>query len=463
MNFGKLLSIFDIRHSAKRIFSVADIQRSGYSIFDVWAFLLPIVLPLYVIRFNIGPLPTTALEVFVLVSFAIWLVSKTQDFASLQNNAALRRWAWPITAWLIATLIAVFVAQDKWGAFGHWRAFMFEPVLIFVMLTNLIPPAPLDKGGAKQWLMYGIATITILLGLYSIVQFAIGWGIPHPWDVWPGRRATGVFGFPNGLSLFIVPFGVVCWLELLKIMNYELRIKNYGVNFNSIFFLAATILAGVAAVLAKSMGGIIAFGVGVVLTLLINKKTRRVGAALSALGLIVAAIVGYQILSTQLNSTNIDATIFSTKRWSSMVRTVIWQESIQIIKAHPLLGTGLRSYQTAIAPYHTATWMEIFPHPHNIILMLWIETGLLGLLAFIWICVTWVRVVQRTTHNVQRRPDENVVRGTWYDDVRWLWLVPLIVILVHGMVDMPYFKNDLAIQFWILAALMSLPSIRHLN
>ncbi|MDD2786197.1 MAG: O-antigen ligase family protein [Patescibacteria group bacterium] len=458
MNFGKLFSKFDIRHSAKRIFSEADIQRSGYSIFDVWAFLLPIFLPLYVIRFNIGPLPTTALEVFVLVSFAIWLVSKTQDFASLQNNAALRRWVWPITAWLVATLIAALVAQDKWGAFGHWRAFMLEPILIFVMLTNLIPPAPLNKRGTKQWLMYGISAVTIMLGLYAIVQFATGWGIPHPWDAWPGRRATGVFGFPNGLSLFVVPFGVVCWMELLKIKNYELRIKNFGVNFYSILFLSATIAAGTAVVLAKSMGGIIAFGIGIVLTLIINKKTRRVGAALSALGLIVAAIVGYQILSTQLNSTNIDATIFSTKRWSSMVRTVIWQESIQIIKVHPLLGTGLRSYQTAIAPYHTATWMEIFPHPHNIILMVWIETGLLGLLAFIWICVAWVKMVQRPRYVVlayKQLSNQDHGPGTM-DPPRWLWVIPLIVILVHGMIDMPYFKNDLAMQFWILAALATI-------
>ncbi|MHB8830525.1 MAG: O-antigen ligase family protein [Patescibacteria group bacterium] len=396
---------------------------------NAWLFLLPIVLPLYVVRFNIGPLPTTLLEIFVLLSFIGWLIIKLKEhsFTSLFNNTFLHRWMWPIAAWLVATLIAVFIAPDKWAALGHWRAFMFEPILVFVMLGDLIPPAPLNRRGG---LMFGIATICILLGLYSIFQYFTGWGIPSPWDVLPGRRATGVFGFPNGLSLFMAPFGIVCFIEWLrKIWDGETMVSR-------IFFLSATALAGVAEILAQSMGGLLALGIGLILALLINKHTRRVGLVMTILGVIAAGIVGYKILGTQLRSTDLNASLALNKRWSSMVRTVIWQESWQVVKAHPLMGTGLRSYQTAIIPFHKATWMEIFPHPHNIVLMLWIETGLLGLLAFVLLCATWVQAVRKNNN--------------------WIWLVPLIVILAHGMVDMPYFKNDLAMQFWILAALASL-------
>ncbi len=415
---------------------------------NIWLFLLPIVLPLYVVRFNIGPLPTTLLEIFVLLSFIGWLIIRFKEYSltSLRNNTFLRRWMWPIIAWLVATLIAVFIAPDKWAALGHWRAFMFEPILIFVMLGDLIPPPPLrvgtslNKGGdlkppllkgeAKGELLYGIATVCILLGLYSIFQYFTGWGIPSPWDVLPGRRATGIFGFPNGLSLFMAPFGIVCFIEWLR------KIWDGETMASRIFFLSAAALAAVAEILAQSMGGLLALGIGFILALLINKHTRRVGLVMTILGVIAAGIVGYKILGTQLRSTNLDDSLLLNKRWSSMVRTVIWQESWQVIKAHPLTGTGLRSYQTAIIPFHKATWMEIFPHPHNIVLMLWIETGLLGLLAFVLLCATWVMAVKKNKN--------------------WIWIVPLVVILAHGMVDMPYFKNDLALQFWILAALASL-------
>jgi hypothetical protein len=32
-------------------------------------------------------------------------------------------------------------------------------------------------------------------------------------------------------------------------------------------------------------------------------------------------------------------------------------------------------------------------------------------------------------------------------------LLAMVAILVHGLVDVPYFKNDLAFEFWLLAGL----------
>ena len=74
--------------------------------------------------------------------------------------------------------------------------------------------------------------------------------------------------------------------------------------------------------------------------------------------------------------------------------------------------------------------MEVFQYPHNILLNIWSETGLLGLIAFSCILITWVRRGSgpRTTD---------------------LILPILTALLVHGLVDVPYFKNDLAVAFWL--------------
>ena len=450
--------------------------------------LLPAALPLYVVRFDIGPLPTTLLEVYVLVLFIVWLISqwtidsgrepnsvgqKLKKWRKIQNTtykiqSTIGKWFWPVIAWLAVTLVAVFGAQDHFGALGHWRAFMLEPVLVFVILmtslrtstTTARHASRTERGVAgrpshysgMRGLIFGILVITILMSLYAILQFVTGWGIPHPWEVLNERRATGTFGFPNGLSLFIVPFGVVCWMEFVRITNAKYQMPNFCIDFQSIFYLIGAILAGGAVVLAKSMGGIIAFGVGVVLTMFLYKRMRWTAIILTIVGILGAGIVAWQIMGTELNPKTLEDTLASSKKWSSSVRVIIWKESLEIIKDHPLLGTGLRSYQTAVAPYHTATWMEIYPHPHNIFLMLWIEIGLAGLIVFLWLIATWVLIVHRRTLHVARPASTNGTTGT-SDLGQWLWLIPLIVILVHGMVDMPYFKNDLAIQFWILAAL----------
>jgi O-antigen ligase len=101
----------------------------------------------------------------------------------------------------------------------------------------------------------------------------------------------------------------------------------------------------------------------------------------------------------------------------------------------PIQGAGLGAYPTVIKPYHKATWMEIFQYPHNILLNLWSETGLLGILAFTWMCFTWFRLSK----------------------LRLPLLLPLIAILIHGLVDVPYFKNDLALAFFTFMVFVTLP------
>ena len=35
----------------------------------------------------------------------------------------------------------------------------------------------------------------------------------------------------------------------------------------------------------------------------------------------------------------------------------------------------------------------------------------------------------------------------------------MTVIIIHGLVDVPYFKNDLAVMFWALLAIMGIISL----
>lgn len=437
------------------VYSICNMKNRLFS----WMIgLLPLALPLYVVRFDIGPLPTTALEIFIILLIAIWLAQV--KFAGLKNTwIVLGAWRYPLAVWLVVTLLSVLIAPDSWAALGHWRAFMLEPALIFALLLERYNNSEHLKATLTKNLLSGLTAVTILMGAYAIYQFFTGFGIPSPWDVSPGRRATGVFGFPNGLSLFMAPFGVTCFIFWLK------KVFDGEGGWLRLALPIAWALAGAAEILAKSMGGLLAFGIGTVLVLLAYKKTRLIGLGLSLIGLIGAGLVAFNIYQTELHPQTLEHTVASTKKWSSMVRTIIWKESLDLALSNPILGSGLRSYKTAVVPYHTATWMEVYPHPHNIFLMLWIETGLAGLLAFIWIIITWTTIVTRgvvTRTTTPRRTSQSSYvnqsdAGRATRDVRrFVWLIPLIVILVHGMVDMPYFKNDLALQFWILAALAAI-------
>jgi O-antigen ligase len=71
--------------------------------------------------------------------------------------------------------------------------------------------------------------------------------------------------------------------------------------------------------------------------------------------------------------------------------------------------------------------------PHNIFLTFYLTTGLLGFVAFIWLLVIFFQNV------IAKRAEFSPA------------LVAVMAsILAYGLVDTPYFKNDLSLIFWIV-------------
>ena len=111
---------------------------------------------------------------------------------------------------------------------------------------------------------------------------------------------------------------------------------------------------------------------------------------------------------------------------------------------HPIFGAGINAYLTVMAPYRLVDSNLVpEPYPHNIFLTTWTETGLLGLAAFSWILGALILMPWRRLSNAQ---------GI-YLPVLWGVGAAFVMILVHGLVDSPYWKNDLSLEFWLLAAL----------
>jgi len=116
---------------------------------------------------------------------------------------------------------------------------------------------------------------------------------------------------------------------------------------------------------------------------------------------------------------------------SGQIRLHMWQDTAELLKDSPLLGAGMASYTDRIVPYHSLVngeKIEIFHHPHNIFLTLWVNTGIIGLIGFIGILVAITRVL------VQRRD--------------WDTLAFVAALIVMGLVDSPYIKNDWAVIIW---------------
>ena len=123
-------------------------------------------------------------------------------------------------------------------------------------------------------------------------------------------------------------------------------------------------------------------------------------------------------------------------------RIRIWGQTLRMLSHHLLFGIGLGNYEQAMGPY----WQDLTRviYPHNIVLNFWATTGLLGLAAFAWLAVRafmlgwggWRR------HPAPWRPYDLGV------------ILALVAMVVHGIVDVPFFKNDLSLEFWALLGIL---------
>ncbi len=378
------------------------------------------LLPTYLIRFDIGPLPTTLLEVMLGIIVLIWLIKYNRQIILRLREKILENYNYTlifaISLFLLAATISIFTSNNLASALGEWKAFYIEPILLFLVLITTLE----DKKKYKH-IIFALTLSGIITSILAIYQHFTGWLVP--WDFWQNGetyRVTAWYGFPNGVGLFLSP------LVLLNLLLINKKDRRTWIT--PIIFIPLGILA---TIFAKSTGGLIGIIGGFGLLLLLYKKTR-----LWTIGLGTIAII--TLFTCPLLSGIKDEVLLQDR--SGQIRISMWGEATEFLNDNPITGAGLRSYQEKIKPYHTTMngeGIEIFHHPHNIFLTMWANLGILGLIGFVWI-LTWYFRGGLTNLNPQTK----------------ILLAVMAVIIITGLVDSPYIKNDLSILFWLLPALL---------
>ncbi|WP_376789763.1 O-antigen ligase family protein [Thermoflexus sp.] len=66
-------------------------------------------------------------------------------------------------------------------------------------------------------------------------------------------------------------------------------------------------------------------------------------------------------------------------------RLAHWQAAVEMIRTHPWLGVGFGNYAAAYPAFALIRWPNPLGHAHNIYLNMAAETGLIGLLLYLWL------------------------------------------------------------------------------
>jgi len=100
---------------------------------DYALYVLIAALPAYLIRFSILGIPSTLLEVMILITFAVWFLKNwLPNYKERKKNNAARTpypFSREILALIILSFISVGIAGFSNSAMGIWKAYFLEPIL----------------------------------------------------------------------------------------------------------------------------------------------------------------------------------------------------------------------------------------------------------------------------------------------------------------------------------------------
>ena len=227
-------------------------------------------------------------------------------------------------------------------------------------------------------------------------------------------RLQALFNSPNYLAMYLAPaiiMGAIFFQENRKIYGISLAI------ILSTFYLTLSYAAWMAVLLA------------LFITLWLNKKLSRKWLWLPLI--LLAVFIFFQSGTKKMSDF-----LQKDPRSSISSREMIWSASKKILADHWFLGIGPGNFQDKYLEYqrYFPPYLEwAVPQPHSLYLAFWLQSGLVGFLGFILLIFRWFK-------NIFQRPADNL---------KWISLGIMLYILIHGLVDTTYFKNDLAIIFWL--------------
>ena len=361
-------------------------------------------LPLYTIRWHYGPLPTTLLETLILITVALYVVGR---FREGMRSPIRTPYDIPVILLLVAGVISIFVAKDHIGALGLYRAYFLEAVAVFYVAVDL-----LRRREAIAQLLVAFAAGSCGFAVLNFIVFAQALAVNA---VHVGNAPNALYGDANYVAMYMEP--PLALATGVVIFATSARWRLFG--------MAWLAITGLALLLTFSKGGYLGL---VALGLLIVTAVPRWRVPVF-IGLVVAAVAVSQVplVSDRLVNTY----------GSIMGRAQVFNATFAMLRDNPIFGVGLGGYSFKFRGSVPTLY------PHDIWLTFWVELGILGLIAF---CVILFGLLWRGVRGWAAVPFDS--RFAY-----WVSLAALTVWTVHGIVDSPYWKNDMSVEFWILAAI----------
>ncbi len=373
-------------------------------------YLTILALPSYLLRFNLGIFHVNLLDGLLILCIFIWAIRRREKSECALFLKRRKEFICCVAVIFLGLVISVLVGKNYSVGLGIIKSWYLLPIAFSLVVRTEFKYGRIEN----VFLVYYISAFVV--SLISLWYYFLG---VLTFDF----RLQGFFNSPNYLAMYLAP-AIFIGYDLFSKVRDEKKLFVIGSGLSVFYALYLTYsYASWAAILIA------------IAIVLVAEKEMKIGKALIII-IIVSVLCFFQIGKDKFSYL-----ASGNSRSSLASRIMIWHSAENMLESNWLWGIGAGNFQETYLIYQKdfPPYLEwAVPHPHNLYLAWWLYGGILGLAGFIMLICFWFRGL----FELQKNPS-----------LKLMGLGIMCYILLHGLVDTTYFKNDLAVVFWLLFAL----------
>src|SRR5438552_3311697 len=330
----------------------------------------------------------------------------------------------------ISTVFAVNNNLAIFGTYDRWEGLLTIATyaLLFWLAVQL-----LAGGGDAEWMTWSLLISGYVIAVVAVLQSVFG-VLGGGYFQAPYIRADATMAHPDFLGIFLAMLLPVAFAKLIGPHSGLTRLL--AANLVMVLFLGLLVTFTRAA----WIGAV----VGLAVVLALHRDRFRVVPVVAFAVLLLIAFAALAWFVTARPTTvpggvaYIYARIVSIPDLtpnSTAERLAVWKDTPSLIAARPILGWGPSNFGAVYPQFQSANRNAIlFDDPHEETLGIAAKQGIVGLLAYLWILVAFVRAFWKG----RRLPGAVALFGGW------------VGYQVSMQVDFSYIPT--AVLFWLFAA-----------
>ncbi len=423
-------------------------------IYRAGVYLLFALLPLIVIPWADDSyiIPKFVILELITLYLATVLFFKQEEASGIPFSTCI-----PFLGFVLWSAVTFFYAGSKTLAIHELTKWTFLFLLYLVILKVC--------RNAKQiyYLCTALLSAAGITALWTVLQdfHFFSEGLIAKLPDWRGYLVAGLGNsdYVAGFLISLVPVGVGLFFTVTKNLYRGLLL----------LFLVLCYAALIVTWSVGSNGGLI---LGLLLMLFIYLKQRKINNSKLiirnytwALSFCILLVTLFYVVPNQWNNRgeSIFQQAFGSQRWKEggNTRVVIWLNTLEIIKRHPVFGVGTGNFtyryldtvspKVLANPEYRIYAGEYTNAAHNEILQTWAEIGIPGVILLVWLFYLFYK----TGFNGLKKQMEPQSRGLLLGS-----LGGMTALALYGMMSYPFHLPATCLSFLFL---LSVPMILHLT